>query len=145
MWSILPWALFSLGCLIRWTGYSGHLFRCVLALRQRPALYRLKLQPSVVTVCHHCAKSEERSNAESLCVTREVSCQGSGQQIEKGPYRAEYKFNFKPRDPGEFLHNVEQVENEKDAREPEAAHGHGIEPSSPAVTAVYRHRYAYKS
>lgn len=54
-------------------------------------------------------------------------------------------YNLKPRDPGELLHNVEQVENEQDPREPEAAHGHGIEPSSPAMAAVGRHRYAYKS
>lgn len=59
MWSILPWAFFSPEYLIRWTGDGGHLFRCVLALRQCPALCRLKLQPSVVTVRHHCAKSEE--------------------------------------------------------------------------------------
>lgn len=54
-------------------------------------------------------------------------------------------YNFKPRDPDELFHNVEQVEDEQDPREPEAAHGHGIEPSSPAVVAVSRHRYAYKS
>jgi len=59
VWSILPWAFFSPQHLIRWTGDSGHLFRCVLALRQRPALHRLKLQPSVVAIRHHCAKSEE--------------------------------------------------------------------------------------
>lgn len=132
-------------CLIRRTGDGGHLFRRVLALRQRSALRRFKLQPSVVAVRHHCAKSEERSNAESLRVARVIGCEGSGQQVENGPYRAEYKLDFKPGDPSEFLHNVEQVEDEQDPREPEAAHGHGIEPSSPAVAAECRHRYAYKS
>lgn len=54
-------------------------------------------------------------------------------------------YDFNPGDSDELFHNVEQVENEQDPREPEAAHGHGIEPSSPAVIAVSRHRYAYKS
>lgn len=53
-------------------------------------------------------------------------------------------YNLEPGDPGEFLNDVEQVENEQDPREPKATHGHGIEPSSPAVTAVGRHRYTYK-
>lgn len=40
---------------------------------------------------------------------------------------------------------MKQVENKQDPREPEAAHGHRIEPSSSAVAAVSRHRYTYKS
>lgn len=54
-------------------------------------------------------------------------------------------YDFKPRNPGELFHNVEQVEDKQDPREPETAHGHGIEPSSPAVAAESRRRYAYKS
>lgn len=59
VWSISPWALFSPEYLIRRTGDGGHMFRRVLALRQRSALRRLKLQPSIVAVHHHCAKPEK--------------------------------------------------------------------------------------
>lgn len=51
------WA--RLWILIRRAGDGGHLFRCVLALCQSSALHRLKLQPSVVAVHHHRAKSKE--------------------------------------------------------------------------------------
>lgn len=54
-------------------------------------------------------------------------------------------YDFKPGDFGELLDDVEQVENEQDSGKPEATHGHGIEPSSPAVTALTRYRYTYKS
>lgn len=33
-----------------------------------------------------------RCDTEGLGVARVISCEGSGQQVEDGPYRAEYKF-----------------------------------------------------
>jgi len=45
-------------------------------------------------------------------------------------------YNLEPRDPGEFLDDMEQIENEQDPRKPEATHSHGVEPSSPAVPAM---------
>jgi len=49
-------------------------------------------------------------------------------------YRRTY--NLEPRDPGEFLDDMEQIENKQDPRKPEATHSHGVEPSSPAVPAM---------
>lgn len=65
--------------LIRRTVDSGHLFRRVLTLRQRAALRRIELQPSVVTVRHHRAETEKRCDAEGLGVTRVVSCERGSQ------------------------------------------------------------------
>lgn len=73
VWSIRPLRASSSSSssasldLVRRTGDGGHLFRRVLALRQRSALRRVKLQPSVVAVHHHRAKSKE------LCKERKVS------------------------------------------------------------------------
>lgn len=69
----LPWIL------IRWTGDGGYLFRCMLTLRQPTALYGAELEPSVVTVRHHRAKTEKRCNTKGLGVTCVISCEGSGQ------------------------------------------------------------------
>lgn len=49
----LPWIL------IRRTVDGGHLFWCMLTLRQSAALYRAELEPSIVTVRHHRAKTEK--------------------------------------------------------------------------------------
>lgn len=60
--------------LVRRTGDGGHLFRRVLALRQRSALRRVKLQPSVVAVYHHRAKSKElckEKGIRSICRKKE--------------------------------------------------------------------------
>lgn len=54
-------------------------------------------------------------------------------------------YNLEPWNFGEFLDDMEQVEHEHYPSEPKAAHGHGIEPSSPAVAALTRDHYAYKS
>lgn len=54
-------------------------------------------------------------------------------------------YNLEPRNFRELLDDVEEVQHEQYPGEPETTHGHGIEPSSPAVTAVGRDRYAYKS
>jgi len=54
-------------------------------------------------------------------------------------------YDLEPRDPGEFLDDMEQIENKQDPRKPEATHSHGVEPSSPAVPAMRWHRYAYES
>lgn len=37
-------------------------------------------------------RNSYRSNTESLRITCVIGCEGSGQQVENGPYRAEYEF-----------------------------------------------------
>lgn len=54
-------------------------------------------------------------------------------------------YNFQPGNPGELLDDVEAVQDEQDSCEPEANHGHCVEPSSSAVTAECRHCHANKS
>lgn len=44
------------------------------------------------------------------------------QQVEEGPQPAEHELDLQPRDAVELLHEVEQVQPEQDAREPERHH-----------------------
>lgn len=84
-----------------------------------------ELQPGVVSIRDHRAKSEESCRSVSSGV--DGGDADRGDQVQQRPNRAEDQLDLNPRDSEETLDDVENVEHKQDSSEPEGDHRHRVE------------------
>lgn len=102
-----------------------------------------ELEESIASICHHCAEAEQ--SGRGVCAGRHGRHCYRRDQVENRPDRAEDQLNLNPWNSEEPLDDMEQIEHEQDAGEPEAGHRHRVEERAACEVGVLRCENAYEA
>lgn len=95
----------------------------------------VELEPGVVAICDHCAKSEKGGNGVSSC----VYCRNTDRSNEEqhSPNCTEDELDLNPRNSEEAFDNVKHVQDKQNSCKPKTNHRHRIEESSALEARVF--------